>query len=133
MTAPIACDGFTVEMPLITLGLWLDGSIVSPIACHCRIGSYPMLIDYCFSLPAAQIVAQYLTWLMLITIAIGMCLMNGYSVVKEQTHSPHKTENRQRVFVPLHLFPHLKAIFQPPIPKNFFNLFSAAATDFATA
>ena len=25
MTAPIACDGFTVEMPLITLGLWLDG------------------------------------------------------------------------------------------------------------
>ena len=42
-------------------------------------------------------------------------------------------ENRQRVFVPLHLFPHLKAIFQPPIPKKFFNLFSAAATDFATA
>ena len=43
-----------------------------------------MLIDYCFSLPAAQIVAQYLTWLMLITIAIGKYLMNGYSVVKEQ-------------------------------------------------
>ena len=28
--------------------------------------------------------AQYLTWLMLITIAIGKYLMNGYSVVKEQ-------------------------------------------------
>ena len=36
----------------ITLGLWLDGSIIIPIACHCRIGSYPMVIDYCFSLPA---------------------------------------------------------------------------------
>ncbi|MBQ2856306.1 MAG: hypothetical protein IJE78_04145 [Bacteroidaceae bacterium] len=43
-----------------------------------------MLIDYCCSLPAEQIVAQYLTWLMLITIAIGKYLMNGYSVVKEQ-------------------------------------------------
>ena len=31
-----------------------------------------------------HIVAQPLTWLMLITIAMGMCLMNGYSVVKEQ-------------------------------------------------
>ena len=30
MTVPIACDGFTVEIPFITLGLWLDGSIVSP-------------------------------------------------------------------------------------------------------
>lgn len=39
MTAPIACDGFTVEMPLITLGLWLDGSIVSPIAGRRRAGA----------------------------------------------------------------------------------------------
>ena len=45
-----------------------------------------------------QIVAQPLMWLMLITIAIGMCLMNGYSVVKGHAHSPHKEENRQRVF-----------------------------------
>ena len=60
-------------------------------------------------------------WLMLITIAIGMCLMNGYSVVKEQTHSPHKTENRQRVFVPLHLFPHLKPKTQG-LFQNFFQI-----------
>ena len=31
-----------------------------------------------------QIVAQPLMWLMLITIAIGMCLMNGYLIVKER-------------------------------------------------
>lgn len=47
MTAPIACDGFTVEMPLITLGLWLDGSIVSPIACRRHIGSRPILAVDC--------------------------------------------------------------------------------------
>ena len=29
------------------------------------------------------IVAQQLMWLMLITIAMGMCLMNGYSIFKE--------------------------------------------------
>ena len=65
MTAPIACDGFTVEMPLITLGLWLDGSIVSPIAGRRRGGSHPPVIADCFSLPAMQIVARPLMWLML--------------------------------------------------------------------
>ena len=130
-TAPIACDGFTVEMPLITLGLWLDGSIVSPIAGRRRGGSHPPVIADCLSLPAMQIVAQPLMWLMLITIAIGMCLMNGYSVVKEQTHSPHKTENRQRVFVPLHLFPHLKAICvvqAQKFLKNFLSFSTAMST-----
>ena len=57
-TAPIACDGFTVEMPLITLGLWLDGSIVSPIAGRRRGGSHPPVIADCVSLPAVRIVAQ---------------------------------------------------------------------------
>ena len=57
MTAPIACDGFTVEMPLITLGLWLDGSIVSPIAGRRRGGSHPPVIADCVSLPAVRIVA----------------------------------------------------------------------------
>ena len=65
MTAPIACDGFTVEMPLITLGLWLDGSIVSPIAGRRRGGSHPPVIADCISLPARRIVAQPLMWLML--------------------------------------------------------------------
>lgn len=65
MTAPTACDGFTVEMPLITLGLWLDGSIVSPIAGRRRGGSRPPVIADCFSLPEIRIVAQPLMWLML--------------------------------------------------------------------
>ena len=60
--------------------------------------------------------------LMLITIAIGMCLMNGYLIVKGHAHSPHKEENRQRVFVSLHLFPHLTLIVQPPI-QEFFSIF----------
>ena len=57
--------------------------------------------------------------------------MNGYSVVKEQTHSPHKTENRQRVFVPLHLFPHLKAICvvqAQKFLKNFLSFSTAMST-----
>ena len=65
MTAPIACDGFTVEVPLITLGLWLDGSIVSPIAGRRRGGCHPPVIVDCLSLPAVRIVAQPLMWLML--------------------------------------------------------------------
>ena len=47
MTAPIACDGFAVEMPLITLGLWLDRSIIIPTACHRHTGSCPVLIADC--------------------------------------------------------------------------------------
>ena len=73
MTAPIACDGFTVEMPLITLGLWLDGSIVSPIAGRRRVPRMfyqdfwlpQELIADCISLPAMRVVAQPLMWLML--------------------------------------------------------------------
>jgi len=43
--------------------------------------------------------AQLLKWLMLITKAMGMCLMNGYSVVKDQTHSSLQKE-WVKVFVP---------------------------------
>ncbi|MBP3481637.1 MAG: hypothetical protein J6K66_08570 [Clostridia bacterium] len=38
---PIAYDGF------ITLGLWLDRSIIVPIACHRHIGSRPILAADC--------------------------------------------------------------------------------------
>ena len=53
MTAPIACDGFTVEMPLITLGLWLGECIIiltyrsSPQARHgllCVKGPLPLFL-----------------------------------------------------------------------------------------
>ena len=52
--------------------------------------------------------AQSLMWLMLITIAMGMCLMNGYSVIKVQTHSPHKREMGEERFVVLHPLPNSK-------------------------
>ena len=48
--------------------------------------------------------AQYLTWLMLITIAMGMYLMNGYSVVKEQPiHRYVKRKTGKGLSVVLHL------------------------------
>ena len=131
------------------LGLWLDRSIVSPIASHRRTGSCPAVIADCFSLrtgkPKAHrpflfsfgisllssfrhIPAQPLTWLMLITKAIGMCLMNGYSFFKEQTHSPPVNGKRVESFVlstcfltqGLNLAPHF---------KNFFNFSSPASMD----
>ena len=46
---------------------------------------------------------------MLITIAIGKYLMNGYSVVKEQPiHRYVKRKTGKGLSVVLHLFPHLK-------------------------
>jgi len=35
-----------------------------------------------------DIMAQPLMWLPLITVTMGMCLMNGYLIVNLQTHSP---------------------------------------------
>ena len=62
--------------------------------------------------------------------ANGSCFRNGNRNVLDEwvfgCQRPSllaEKENRQRVFVPLHLFPHLKAIFQPPIPKKFFQSF----------
>ncbi len=56
--------------------------------------------------------------LLLIATAIGMYLVNGYSVVKERrlfsAQSRKQAEN-----LPLHLFPHLILILQPPIPEIF--------------
>ena len=94
-------------MGLIALGLWLDGSLIVPIAGRGHTGSCPVLIanqnrsmpgegkhadcNYrCWNLAAPfsrHILAQLLTWLMLITIAIGSYLMNGYFVVKEHEKS----------------------------------------------
>ena len=35
--------------------------------------------------------------------AMGMCLMNGYEVFKDQTHSPHKQGTGERLSVAFHL------------------------------
>lgn len=45
----------------------------------------------CCFLPR-HISAQFLKRLMLITIAMGMCLTNGYAVFKVQTHSPKEKQ-----------------------------------------
>ena len=88
MTAPIACDGFTVEMPLITLGLWLDGSIVSPIAGPAR-DSRLYIAPRSADCGAAANVAHAFA------MAIGMCLMNGYSVVKGHLCLPKRKTGRE--------------------------------------
>ena len=33
-------------------------------------------------------------------VTMGMCLMNGYAVVKGHAHSPYREGNRRRAFVP---------------------------------
>jgi hypothetical protein len=45
--------------------------------------------------------------------------MNGYEVVKGQTHSPHKRGTGEGLSIALHLFPHSNAKFAPPKSKNF--------------
>ena len=94
-TAPIACDGFTVEMPLITLGLWLDGSIVSPIAGRRRGGSHPPVIANCLPLPAVADHGAAANVAHAFAMAIGMCLMNGYSVVKDHPCLPKRKTGRE--------------------------------------
>ena len=42
-----------------------------------------------------HIQAQFLNWLMLITMAMGMCLMNGYGVFKVQTHPPKSEQVKE--------------------------------------
>ena len=44
----------TLFISLITFGLWLDGSIIVPIACRRYIGSRPILIAECVSLLAEK-------------------------------------------------------------------------------
>ena len=53
--------------------------------CHIRKQSRPKIEVKSRSFIIRHIVAQLLKWLMLITITIGMCLMNGYSDYKVQT------------------------------------------------
>lgn len=48
------------------------------------------VMSCCF--PLRHIPAQFLKRLMLITIAMGMCLTNGYAVFKVQTHSPKEKQ-----------------------------------------
>jgi hypothetical protein len=62
--------------PVSTLD-FTAGQEYRPIACHRRIGGNPIVIAGRFSLVARfsrEVMARPLTWLMLITMAMGMCL-----------------------------------------------------------
>ena len=59
--------------------------------------------------------------------------MNGYSVVKGHAHPPHKRGKQAESFRTSPPVSSLKGYFSTTYFKKFFNLFSAAATDFATA
>ena len=72
-----------------------------------------------------QIVAQPLMWLMLITIAIGMCLMNGYLIVKGHAHSPHKRGKQAESFRASPPVSSLNDDCSTTYSRIFFNLFSS--------
>jgi hypothetical protein len=67
-----------------------------------------------------HILARRQKWLA----AIGMCLMNGYEVVKGQTHSPHKRGTGEGLSIAFHLM-HLKegdvGVENKKISKYFFR------------
>lgn len=54
--------------------------------------------------PVPQIVAQPLTWLPLVTITMGMCLMNGYLIVKEHPFTVIKRKTGERTICPFTCF-----------------------------
>ena len=101
----------------VTLGLWLDGSIIVPITGHCPTGSCPVVIagwyrslaakqteveEMCpFVVHHRQIMAQPLKWLMLITRVMGKYLMDWYSVVKVQTRFTNRNRWRFSVSPPV--------------------------------
>ena len=110
--APTCCDG-SRQKPLQRSTLWPDRSTY-PIDGHGRARCRRALKAGCFSLSAkrtsrrqkrmvrsgcfaSQVVAQPLKWLLLLATTMGMCLMNGYSVVKEpQTRLPYvRKEGRE--------------------------------------
>ena len=92
----------------------------------CGVGNTRLksMVGICLPL-APQIMAQPLMWLMLITTAKGMYLMNGYSVVKDQAKG-HPVDR---------LSPNVLKTggCQPCSSKKFFNLAIARLRDFATA
>ena len=92
----------------------VTGQEYRPIACHRRTGCNPILIAGGFSLITQkdgltskiiivdlvsvfprEVMAQPLTWLMLITTAMGKYLMNGYEIVNVQPiHQKRRTGER---------------------------------------
>ena len=81
-------SGFVACLFLARCGNWLTGESFVPCSFNRNITAQPLL------------------WLMLLTKAMGMCLMNGYSVFNVQPCSPPKSGKQVRGKLPSHLFPH---------------------------
>lgn len=75
--APIACDG------LITLELWLGGSIFNPVCCYGRAGSNPTVSPGFIARFGMKVVARRRYGLRF-RAHTGTCLMNGYGVFKDR-------------------------------------------------
>lgn len=75
-----------------------------------------------------RIVAQALSWLLLCAWAIGMCLMNGYSVFNVRSCFTSLFDNRQTGGgeTSPHLYPKFRAVCEGFFQKNFKNFFLAS-------
>ena len=86
----------------------------------CRTADRGRIDDVASRCLVRHILARRQKWLT----AIGMCLMNGYEVVKGQTHSPHKRGTGEGLSIAFHLM-HLKeggvGVENKKISKYFFR------------
>lgn len=126
---PVACYRLISNNLTVIAGYFpLPGQIKQPQTDSSIIGG--------ISLPLpVRIMAYPLTWLTLITITTGMCLMNVYEFVKVRP-APQSFHNKRRNrWIRIFLFPpvsSLKCYFSTHYLKIFFKFLIAAFTDFAT-
>lgn len=72
----------------ISMQAWLLGSLLAETIRKYKVG-FRCLYPFC-------IMAYLLTWLTLITITTGMCLMNAYELVKVRPALSSKTKRRKQ-------------------------------------
>lgn len=126
---PVACYRLASSNLTVIAGYFpLPGQIKQPQTDSSIIGG--------ISLPLpVRIMAYPLTWLTLITITTGMCLMNVYEFVKVLPAPQSFRDKRRNRRIKIFLFPpvsSLKRYFSTHYLKIFFKFLIAAFTDFAT-
>lgn len=126
---PVACYRLISNNLTVIAGYFpLPGQIKQPQTDSSIIGG--------ISLPLpVRIMAYPLTWLTLITITTGMCLMNVYEFVKVLPAPQSFRDKRRNRWIKIFLFPpvsSLKRYFSTHYLKIFFKFLIAAFTDFAT-
>lgn len=126
---PVACYRLISSNLTVIAGYFpLPGQIKQPQTDSSIIGG--------ISLPLpVRIMAYPLTWLTLITITTGMCLMNVYEFVKVLPAPQSFRDKRRNRWIKIFLFPpvsSLKRYFSTHYLKIFFKFLIAAFTDFAT-